>query len=327
MTQFYHELLGANGSGLKSGASLRVIYPDLANQILKDCAWDKQRNPKESVIRQYSIQMDRGEWKPGSMIRLAWVPNHPKPYLMDGQHRLLAQVRANKPVRYLVSLEEVSSEEEAALIYATIDRGSSRTPFDQLHAFGVDDLHGWTQTQTNQALSAIKFLANDFIATIPYFTVQVQMDLVEKYGEVCSEWFDDISCLSTPELKRTSCRRDILSVGIATLFYARAQYGVDSVRDFWAGTLSGEMLARGDARLVAHRYLNATVITGGGAVKGKIVSPNESSRTIANCFNAWVEDRELTFTRVYKEGAPISILGTPWNGKNIQVERILWDNI
>ena len=330
-TKAYHGLqMPAERDGATSVFEM-VVYPDLAAKLLESFKWERQRKPKQQTISMYGKLMERGEYKANTLIRLAWHYRENELHLLDGQHRLSGQVMANVPVKYIVSVEAVRNEQEAAEIYATIDRNALRTPFDQFHALAVDLEHGWSQTMTNSAVSAIKFLANDFLPSYPKgMTTQNQLDLIEKYADTASRWFDFVSehtgvVLST----RSACRRDVMSVGIVTFHFSAKIYGSAKIEDFWAGALSGEMLKKGDPRLAAHAHLVSTALTGGGLQQTTkdVMSSNVSSRKLCNFFNAWLRNETRTFTRVKDGNAPALILGSPWDGKSIHVEKTLWNNM
>ncbi|PYJ11254.1 MAG: hypothetical protein DMF06_03320 [Verrucomicrobia bacterium] len=102
-----------------------------------------------------------------------------------------------------------------------------------------------------------------------------------------------------------------MAVGIVTIDESISVFGDKKVEDFWTGIAKDDGLHLVDPRKVAHTHLIETSMRGG---KGKNASPYYSARYIANCFNAWVEGREIKFTRVNDAKAPILIAGTSFKG-------------
>lgn len=325
-TKLYQRFASPNGTGRASNVSSQMIYPETAREILESCPWDKQRPTRQRQVKYYATLMQRGEWVDGSPVRLAWIEDQSRMVILDAKHRLTAQTIANAPVRYTLSVDHFPNEEAAAQAYATIDQGMKRTPFDQFHALGVDDEYGWTQTQTNKALACVKMIAGDFFEAPNNMPTSIQLQLLDKYGDVISDWYANFQHIVQPALRSVPVRRDVMSVGVATCMYSASEFGEDKIEEFWVGVLSGELLAKKDPRLVAHSYLLTTALQGSTGRKSATATAAYSMRYLANCFNAWVAGRNLSMTRVYYPDRPISIDGTPWDGKASQVERIWWDN-
>lgn len=305
-----------------------VIYPARAEEILRLCAWDKQRTVRKRKIDFYAKAMTRDEWMDGTVLEIAWIYEEDRFVLVDGQHRLSAVVLANAPQKFVLSIVAVSHEELAAPYYASRDRGMMRSAYDQLHALDVDTLYGWNKTQINSFKAAVEFAGRDFLpGSTPDLTVQQQVDLLDAYDVYCDWYYDLMSEKMAGRYMRSALlRRATLAVGIVTMRYSAGVYGQSKVNDFWEKVMSGEDLAKGDPRMVAHKHLIESSISGGGNLRGRVVTAPESSRILANCFNAWTEGRSLNFTRVFQDRitAPISINGSPYDGKSLRIDPIVW---
>lgn len=92
-----------------------LVTPKLAKEwLVKN---DGNRNVVQSKVEKYAAMMAAGEWRPNNQ-GIGFGPNNK---LLDGQHRLMAVVRANKSVRMLV----VRGLDEQARW--TVDAGCKRT--------------------------------------------------------------------------------------------------------------------------------------------------------------------------------------------------------
>lgn len=107
--------------------SSEVITPERAAEILGNR--DRNRSIKMSKVRTFAGDMARGEWLDnGQTISISMEGK-----LLDGQHRLMAVIDANIPVRFLVA------RYVSPLTFHTIDSGSARSFSDVLHIMGEQE--------------------------------------------------------------------------------------------------------------------------------------------------------------------------------------------
>ena len=107
-------------SKMKPQYAVETITPGEARQILEGN--ENNRRLNMATVDYYRRQIENGVWQiNGESIKL-----DDRGYLLDGQHRLLAIVKANKPVTTLV-VRGLSSE-----AFKTIDAGKSRSMSDYL---------------------------------------------------------------------------------------------------------------------------------------------------------------------------------------------------
>lgn len=304
-------------------AEFRIVYPDVARQWIDSCVWDRQRPVRPSRVSFYAKLMKRGEWIPNSPIRFCRLNG--RLYLVNGRHRLMGLIESQTAQRFLVIEHTVSSDSEIASIYAAEDRNLGRTPHDQLHAIGIDDMYGWNKTQLNTITASVKFIACDFMRDNKYeFSIAEIQSLLDKYAR-SYDAFWELTADIPNYIRKSVQRRATISVALVTLSQSSIKYGMPKIKDFWRGTLTDEGLVTGDPRKLAHRHLISSGMEGAGAssAKGRIMSAAESARYLAHCFNAWSEDRAITFTRVMDETAPIRINGSLYDGKRESVETLM----
>src|SRR5208337_4885018 len=101
--------------------TIMEVTPEMARDWLG--ANQKNRRPKKSTVQAYARDMVAGEWKlAGDPIRFDSSKN-----LLDGQHRLLACIIAERPFQTVV-MRDLSPE-----VMRVLDHGCRRTVGDQLH--------------------------------------------------------------------------------------------------------------------------------------------------------------------------------------------------
>lgn len=105
-------------------ASLELITPEIADSILENRV--DNRTPNDKRIREYADRMLSGEWRISDPIKF---DNDGKLY--DGQHRLMAVVKAGVPVEFAV----IRNMPKNAKFYCDI--GQSRTTLHIANIMGV----------------------------------------------------------------------------------------------------------------------------------------------------------------------------------------------
>lgn len=107
--------LMSNASGLQISSNVITVTPELAKKWLEGMV-QNQRPAAEPTILKYSRAMVRDKWRLAAPLSFA-----SNGQLIDGQHRLLAVIKANKPVDFIVLRGLDSTAIEA------LDMGLNRT--------------------------------------------------------------------------------------------------------------------------------------------------------------------------------------------------------
>lgn len=103
------------------------LTPDDAARML-DANYDNNRNIRASQVDRYAAMMRNGEWP--SCISMLIVDSDGR--LIDGQHRLAAQVKSGKTIGYVI-LSGVPTES-----YRYIDSGVRRRTYDRASTNSVE---------------------------------------------------------------------------------------------------------------------------------------------------------------------------------------------
>lgn len=107
-----------------------LITPQIAKEMLG--ANSKNRKVKADRVKKYAIDIELGKWvqNTGESIKIASSGE-----LLDGQHRLMAIIKADKPIEMLV----VRGLDEN--VFKVIDSGVSRSSADVLAIQGIKSQH------------------------------------------------------------------------------------------------------------------------------------------------------------------------------------------
>jgi hypothetical protein len=106
-----------------------------------------------------------------------------------------------------------------------------------------------------------------------------------------------------------------MAVGLVTFDESSAVYGDKKIEEFWLGLGKDDGLRIGDPRKAARVYLfeesSRPRLELGGSVKQAY-----TARYVANCFNAWIEGRNIRNSAVRGDAlSPIFIRGSRFKGK------------
>ncbi len=292
------------------------VTPAIAQRWIVDHKYDAQRPADIKTVRYYASEMRLARFKQYTQVELDELEG--QKYLIDGQHRLLAVIESGIPQRFALLEVSVGTREELDYRYAQTDRGKSRTITDQYRSLSLPSEFGLTETQTNALGSAVMFISGDFQRlSNKGISLEDRLAQMRDYS-IYASYFYEVTAGAIREIYPTLNRLSTLAVAIITYRYSAEQFGVAKIDDFWQGVATDDGLQVGDPRKVAHRHLLRVGMVG-GAVNSRYnerMTAAESARYLANCFNAFIENRPITFTRV-KSDVPIRIVGSKYNGRQL----------
>lgn len=308
--QVYHDFFGVRFAQIDAPIRLKIT-PETADRILKDAAWEGQRRASRETVKHYAAQMKEGQWIPGGQIRVAVLDG--KPYIVNGQHRLLGVVESQTTQEFTLVFDRVSDYESLAMLYSAEDRGRSRRQRDRLTAFAVHAEIGVSIEQSGDLLAAASFLSVGFSGRKAVFATTREIALIREYADAFDKY---LACRSggARYMYNPMKRRAVAGVALVTLSESTTTIGEDRVADFWRGIAEDNGLLRGDPRKLAAVHIQQTNVQGSGVTRSAQVSAPYQARYVANCFNAWAEGRTLTTTKVPDANAPIRIVGSRFKG-------------
>lgn len=299
---------------MDTSVSVQVVTPEAASRMLTANEYEFQRPIKSWFVRFLANEIKRGAFKQDTAIELCAVNG--KDLLTDGRHRLSAIVEAGIPQRMVIVKRVLRDDDAVALDYSRTDKGVRRITSDDYRAFQLGTELGLSDTDLNKFGSAVAMINSGFmVANQGKLHTGDRLKMMRDYNDACSSYLEVIAG-TDKSLRSRLMRAATLGVALVTFRYSSTAYG-DKIEKFWHGVAWDDGLRVGDARKVANRHLLETGMTGGaaGITSHRVASPAYSSRFLAQCFNAYVENRQLKQTKIYDARKSIMILGSPFNGK------------
>lgn len=300
---------------------LRRIEPVIVNrrkayELLEQFPYVRQRDVSGRQVEHYADLMRNGLWQPFSDLEVAYAPNgdgSEHGHLINGQHRLHAVIEADLEVQFVIKHVGCVDDEEMALRYGTVDTGRARTPADFARAIDLAHETGFREYQINQLTSAMRAIGARFRGHGRY-TVSVfeRFDMIRAYVREI-RLYNIYTSGSVTAINMQMRRSFPLGLALVTIRESAETYGEEKIKHFWQHIALGKGFTVDDPRKLAHDHFVEAAM----GAQGKLdrISPEYTARYIANCFNAWAEDRPLVSTRVDNRSAPIKILGSHFTGR------------
>lgn len=223
---------------LRTGANIPIVEEEfdrekallgLANNV------DFNRKQKPATIENFCKLIADGTFAIGSMIRIArnergqWV-------LVDGQHRLMAVIKANARVWLMV----VADERPASIAYASIDNvGTLRTSGDALSS-----MLGWSTKRWNAVCASAAIIAGNFSRRIiTHATFEEKASKTKRtalVADAMNKFKNEIFALANLTHKDANIfRSSALAVHIVA-----AHYAPDVFWPYFNSVLADDMLAK-----------------------------------------------------------------------------------
>lgn len=307
-----------NGQSLEAQFKSRVmlVTPEMAAEWIATMPYEHQRNVRRwQVIRLAGVMAD-GQFIPGTTIRIAHLNG--ERYLLDGQHRLYAVVKAGIPQVFNVLEEWPNDANAVAMTYGNLDCGIGRDQADLFSALDLSRHTGLTSTQINHLAPAMEFIASGMITTkkAKGFTDRsLRLRMIRAYAPYMRQ-FAEIIAGHDRLIHESLDRSYVIAVAMLSLRFSHP-YAVardtPSVLEFWEGTVFDDGIVLGDPRKVANRHLLTTTMSNSSKSSGKRthITGAYGARALAACFNAYMGRGDLKLAKVLDAGGVFSMYGVP----------------
>jgi hypothetical protein len=274
--------------------------PAQANAVFNKCRYGRNRSEKqgEAHIDALARQMIDGTWLTKSPIDFARLPDG-KITLVNGHHRMLAQVRSGRDIVWNVVIHDCADEDEIANLFWRFDTVMrKRSMTNILSGVNAAENMGLSKSGAVALARAVVFIDGGMRplngpASRNYTPAEKLrlMTLWQAEGiayEKCVE-------ASIRGLRRKLFGAQVMAVGLVTL---RA----DEVKaeEFWRGVASDDGLHRGDPRKTLVDFLRDTHAASGGLTS--------TAAAVARAWAAWDAGRDLSMIRVGRQ--PVQIART-----------------
>lgn len=289
-----------------------TLNPAQANMILRECQYDRQREStkvgKDHVITLAEL-MRRKSWRRGGGIDFARING--RLILVNGYHRMAAQVASAVNVEWTVVIHECRTTEDVRALYYKFDTNiRKRTSGQVLGGVGFAEETGLSKTMATALYGSAPIIATGLISPrgsdsrrlFAQRLVEDRLDIAKEYLPEAAV-FEKLLSRSTTTLKRKLLLKGVVAVALVTL---RAL--PDLAEEFWGGVAGNDGLRKGDPRLALVECLLSRALNVGSA--------NASIASAAMAWNAFEAGRTLKEVRLGSKGL-IKVRGTRYTVSDV----------
>lgn len=274
-----------------------------ANQVLLHAAYDRQRKISEDHVRVLADIMKRNQWEPKDKLDFALLKG--ELILVNGYHRMSAQVASGKPIEWTVVVHPCRTLDQVRGLYYKFDTNTRiRQGAQVLAGIGFSDKHEISRKMSSALFNAVPIIASNFSKSIKDRDVLANR-VMDRRLEIASQYVPAAkvyeSCLEGLPVK---VKAKFLSAGTTAVAIVTLRYQPLKALEFWQGTASNDGLRKGDPRLALYNDMIARQFNAGSAVQS-VFSP-------AHAWNAFFEDRPLKVIKLVGYRTSVSIAGTPY---------------
>lgn len=226
---------------------LVTFTPEHARHVVEAMRYELQRDETKARnhIAALAEMMKRDQWLGKSQIDFARMPDG-RLILINGHHRMRAQILANRSILWSVAFHDCGDASEVRSLYYRFDTTvRKRTAHNVIAGANLGaDLN--LSAETTRALwSAAPYLAHGF--SIPFRNDRVFLtdDRIATCREFVEEaqFFDHCLRAMPTTMKRHARTVSVFAVAMATLKHAP-----DQALEFWTGVAEDDGLKKGDPR-------------------------------------------------------------------------------
>lgn len=274
-----------------------------AKHILADFNYDRQRPIRAPHVAFLADEMRRDCFIGGTQMVFANLGD--KFILVNGQHRLTAQVVSGATVEYQVLVQHAETMEDVARLYYRQDRGGrARSDNELLAAVGVGSAYGLQSKFARNVFTAVPVINNGFVKATASTDPTLRND--DMRLEACKPWwpiaesYGYITAAAPRYVRRKLESASCLAVGLVTL-----KHQPEQARLFWEGIAKDDGLQRNDPR-------KALLVS--FANRDWLNKATDGATAASLAWNAFFAGRQLSTVKIHAASG-IRILGTPYDGK------------
>lgn len=272
--------------------------PAQANKVFNLCRYARNRdeNKGKQHIDALARQMVDGTWLPKSPIDFARQADG-KLTLVNGHHRMLAQVKSGRDIEWNVIIHDVDDEDDVAGLFWRFDTVMRvRSMQNILAGVGAAESLELTKMGTVGLSRAVVFIDMGMSPTQgpgrKTYTPAEKLALMSDW-QVEARLYDECIQPAVKDARRKLYGAQVMAVALVTL---RAH--TESAVKFWSGVAGDDGLRRGDPRKTLLDFLRDTHATSTGYTA--------TAAACARAWGAWEQGRELSVIRVGRQAVRIA---------------------
>jgi hypothetical protein len=283
------------------------LTPALAEEWLERHHFAGQRAIHPDRVDAYANDMRNGLFGPSDFhfaVLDDWEP------MMNGRHRCQAVLASNCTVPARVHEIPIAKKEDAGVVYSWFDVAGLRTAPEILSAMGTQVSAGLLpvmQAACNLIVAGFEMVPEGSGMRVRSSTsLEIKRRVIEEW-EPYARAYLDLICGQSEKRRRILQRQNVMSVGMATMRYAKAK-----AAPFWL-----QLAANDGLRPETPQHVLMDLFL---EKKSSEFPHYVWARLVAHAWNNYHEGRSLKILRIGSAAIrdPILILGTPYNGRTVR---------
>lgn len=265
-------------------SEVRSLSPIEAQSFLDNNNFHLQRSLKGSHVVSLTLAMENGEFPPGTALFFVQTPNRLD--MIDGQHRLKAQIATDISIDYTVVTFVTSDDAAASILYTQLDIGAKRTISDRMKALNLSAHVNIPQKLATIFASGAPYLKYRFNSITPQQINQMtplqRMDVIKEFEQGAVLFFE---CMSSADKWIT---KPFMKPHLVALGAYICQYAPEQGRVFWTSMANNDFKGTKDPRSQIFSLVQ-NIETKTLAIRRSI--------TVVQAFihgwNAWIEGKDI----------------------------------
>jgi hypothetical protein len=273
-----------------------------ANEVLNTAQFDSQRKVDAKHVSVLADIMRRNGWHAKDKIDFARVNG--KLILINGYHRMNAQVVSAEDIEWTVVIHECKSMDEVRQLYYQFDTNTrTRSASQILDALDFAESRGLSKQVAAALFRAVPVIASGFKIgpkerdILTTRVVDRRISKAEEYVKA-AQLYDKCLRGIPSQVKAKFIVGATAAVALTTL-----RYQPMLAESFWAGAAKNDGLRKGDPRLAFFNDMMARARNSGSA--------HQAAFTASYAWNAWFDNREIKIIKMPRNPV-VSISGTPF---------------
>lgn len=276
------------------------LNPAQANKIFNNLRYEFNRSTDRAKthISALARMMRAGDWRDGGVIEFARFPDGTLT-MLDGHHRMLAQVEAGVDVIWNIAIHDVADQDEFRNLFWTYDTTLRvRTRANILDGVRAAENFGLAKGTTEKLTRAAQFIDNGMNANVGQnarrYTPNEQLALAAEWAAEAAI-YERLMADVPKTMKTKFYSAQVMAVALVTIRAKPQEAG-----EFWGGIAADDGLRKGDPRKTLLDWLRDTHLAGTGL--------RSAAGAVARAWQAWVSGKQLNFIRVGR--TPVQIAGS-----------------
>lgn len=272
--------------------------PAQANKVFTDLRYEFNRDEKKAKqhISGLARMMRSGAWRAGGAIEFARLPNG-KLTLVDGHHRMLAQIEAGVNVIWNVMIHDVSDADALRNLFWTYDTTlRKRSMQNVLAGVNAAEAMGLPAMMAHTAAKAAVFIDNGMR---PNSGPDTRLYTPDETLKLTANWITEAKLYSAcVDAAPKAIKAKLRSGQIAAAAFVTFRADRELATTFWTGIARDDGLRKGDPRKTLLDWVRDTHLAGSGL--------SSAATAVARAWNAYRAGDTLTMIRLGRQSVRLA---------------------